>query len=107
MIAEQLDFRFEEQRRSGVSLAFAILPVLHAVLIVYAIRNYNPVSQAGQATPMVHYVELIRQNKQFTEAPGPKTDTAPITAPFSDANRRASMPEPTGPKPTKRPGEGG
>jgi TonB family protein len=56
---------------------------------------------------MVHYVELIRQNPQFTEAPGPKANTAPLNAPFSDANRHASMPNPTGNKPTLRPGEGG
>src|SRR6266511_3790595 len=56
---------------------------------------------------MVHYVELIRQNPQFTEAPCPKTDSARLTAPYSDANRHASMPNPTGDKSTNRPGEGG
>jgi TonB family protein len=51
---------------------------------------------------------LIRQNpKQFTEAPGPKVDQPPISAPYSDANRRATMPHPTGDTPTPRPGEGG
>jgi TonB family protein len=32
---------------------------------------------------------------------------APLNAPFSDANRRASTPNPNGDKPTLRPGEGG
>src|SRR6185295_14825835 len=41
------------------------------------------------------------------EAPGPKTSSAPLSAPFSDANREASTPNPTGDKPTTRPGEGG
>ena len=50
-------------------------------------------------------MELIRQNPQFTEAPGPKTNNAPLSAPFSDANRSASMPHPTGDKPTLRPGQ--
>lgn len=104
---EHLDFVFEEKRRGGVSLAVAFSLVLHAVFIVYVIATYRPVTQADAATPMVRYVELIRQNKQFTEAPGPKTDTAPITAPYSNANRKASTPQPTGDKPTLRPGHGG
>ena len=104
---EHLDFVFEEKRRGGVSLAVALSLVLHAVFIVYVVATYRPVTQADAATPMVRYVELIRQNKQFTEAPGPKTDTAPITAPYSNANRKASTPQPTGDKPTLRPGNGG
>ena len=104
---EHLDFVFEDKRRNGVSVAIAVSILLHGILITYIVLNYRPVTQADQATPMVRYVELIRQNKQFTEAPGPKTDTAPINAPYSDANRKASMPKPTGDKPTTRPGEGG
>jgi TonB family protein len=54
---------------------------------------------------MMRYVELMQQNQQpFVEAPGPAVDQAPLRAPLSDANRRASMPEPTGLTPTKRPG---
>jgi TonB family protein len=70
------------------------------------VNSYRPVAKDAPAPPIARYVELIRQNRQFTEAPGPKVDSAPITAPFSDANRRASMPHPTGDKPTTRPGEG-
>jgi protein TonB len=107
MLDEQLDFTFEEKKRSGVSPAIALSIVLHTLFLAYIIYNYNPITAADRTTPMVRYVELIRQNKEFTEAPGPRTDTAPITAPYSDANRKASMPEPTGDMPTKRPGEGG
>ena len=106
-MAEQLDFVFEEKRRTGVSIAIAVSVVLHALFIVYVIANYRPVAGDQVTTPMTHYVELIRQNKQFTEAPGPATSTAPITAPYSDANRRASTPKPTGERPSTRPGEGG
>ena len=58
---------------------------------------------------MTRYVELIQQNpKEFVEAPGPKTDTAPLSAPLSDANRRASGPDPVlDAAPTNRPGDGG
>lgn len=57
---------------------------------------------------MLRYVELLRQNPQdFVEAPGPEVSKkAPLTAPLSDKNRKASMPEPTGPNPTTRPGDG-
>lgn len=56
---------------------------------------------------MIRYVELMRSNpKDFVEAPGQKLDRAPVTAPYSDANRRASMPQPTGDQPTNRPGDG-
>jgi TonB family protein len=107
MVEEKIDFVFEEKRRTGVSLAVTMSLILHAIFIVYVVATYHPVSQTDAVTPMVHYVELIRQNRQFTEAPGPKTKTAPITAPYSDANRKASMPQPTGDKPTLRPGESG
>ncbi len=105
---ESLDFVFEEKRPGhGASIAVALSIVFHAIFIAYIIANYHPVSNGDVPTPMVHYVELIRQNKQFTEAPGPKRDTAPLNAPYSDANRKASMPKPTGPTPTTRPGDGG
>ena len=104
---EQFDFIFVDERRSGVSTAVVVSLVFHVLFIVYIIYNYHPVSKGDAPTPMVHYVELIRQNPQFTEAPGPKVKSAPLTAPFSDANRRASTPHPTGEQPTARPGEGG
>ena len=106
---ERLDFVLEEKsRRGGVSAAIIVSLVLHALIATYIVLNYHPVTDVDKAAPMVRYVELIRRDPgQFTEAPGPKTDTAPITAPWSDANRRASMPKPTGDNPTPRPGERG
>jgi TonB family protein len=107
-LSDELHFDVEEgSRRGGVSAAVLVSLVLHALLIIYFIRNYRPVTESDRVTPMVHYVELIRQNPQFTEAPGAKTKTAPLNAAFSDANRRASMPNPTAEKPTTRPGQGG
>jgi len=71
------------------------------------VRTYKPVGTERVVTPIVHYVELMRQNRDFTEAPGQKQKSAPIDAPFSDANRKASAPERTGDQPTVRPGDGG
>jgi TonB family protein len=107
-LSDELHFEVaDEQRRGGVSAAVLISFLFHTALIVYLIKNYKPLTESDRATPMVHYVELIRQNPQFTEAPGPKTKSAPLNAPFSDATRRASTPNPNGTQPTPRPGEGG
>src|SRR5205085_2732263 len=80
--------------------------ILHALIVLYLVKSYRAPSKDAPAPPIARYVELIRQNPNFTEAPGPKTKTAPLTAPFSDANREASTPHPTGEEPTKRPGDG-
>jgi len=107
-LSEELQFVVEEgSRRGGVSAAVLVSAILHTLLVIFIIQHYHPITESDKATPMLHYVELIRQSPQFTEAPGAKTKTAPINAPFSDANRRASMPKPTGDQPTLRPGQGG
>ena len=108
-MSEELHFvvEDEEERRSNVSLAVIVSAIVHTLLVIFLVTHYHSVTTADQATPTVRYVQLLRQNPQFTEAPGAKTKTAKLNAPFSDANRHAAMPEPTGPKPTIRPGEGG
>ena len=107
-MSEQLQFVVEDSsRRGGVSAAVLVSIIIHTLLLIYIVRHYHPVTDADRTTPMVHYVELIRQNPQFTEAPGPKTKTASLNALYSDANRHASTPNPAGDKPTLRPGPGG
>ncbi len=101
----------DERPRRGVSIAVLASVVLHAVLIVWLVKNYHPVSAADSAPPIARYVELIRQNpqqdRQFVEAPGQKLRQAPPTAhQLSDANREASAPHPTGNTPTPNPGNG-
>jgi TonB family protein len=105
---EQLEFIVEEEERpAGVSWSVIASIVAHAALILWVIHSYHPVQPGDAAPPIAKYVELIRQNpRDFTEAPGPKIDKAPITAPLSDANRKASTPQPTGDTPTRRPGDG-
>lgn len=81
--------------------------VLHTLLILFLIRIYHPIRPDDKATPIAHYIELIKQNpRAFTEAPGPTIDKTPLNAPYSDANRRASGPKPAGEQPTIRPGDG-
>ncbi len=103
LIAEQE----ESSWRGGVSWPVIASFIVHIALIIWLVNSYRPVQSGDAAPPIARYVQLIRQNpKDFTEAPGPKTKTAPMNAPFSDANRKASTPKPTGETPTLRPGDG-
>lgn len=106
---EQIEFVVEPKRRTteDVSTSVVVSLVVHTLLIIVLIRAYHPVRSDDKPVPIARYVELIRQNPQdFTEAPGPARERAPLNAPWSDANRRASAPQPTGDKPTNRPGDG-
>lgn len=98
----------EKQKAGGLSLAVIVSLVLHSAFLLWFIRAYREAPVVAKNVPIARYVELIQQKqkpKKFTEAPGPAIDKSPLNAPFSNANRRASMPEPTGLTPTKRPGE--
>jgi TonB family protein len=99
----------EKPKAGGLSLSVIVSLVLHVALILWFRHAQRTAPSAARNVPISRYVELIQQQpKQFTEAPGPAVDRKPLHAPLSDANRRASMPEPTGLTPTKRPGnEGG
>lgn len=106
---EQLDFLAEEEPswRSGVSWSVIVSIVVHVGLIVWFVFMYHPVTSEKSTAPIPRYITLMRQNPDFVEAPGKKVPTAPLNAPYSNANRKASMPKPTGDQPTRRPGEGG
>ena len=107
---ERINLVVEEgQKAQGVSGAVVASVVVHALLIVFLILSYKPVGSVdAKNVPIARYVELIKQNpKDFVEAPGRAVDKAPLNAPYSDANRRAAMPKPTGDTPTIRPGDGG
>jgi len=100
----------DSEPRRGASVAVIASIIVHILLITWMALNYHPVTASDTAQPMVRYVELIRQNpqqdRQFVEAPGKKLEH-PVDSPnFSDANREASMPKPTGDQPTSRPGNG-
>jgi TonB family protein len=99
----------EERRKAGgLSVPVAVSVVFHALLLLWLIYSYKAIPPAAQDVPITRYIELMKQNpKEFTEAPGPAVEHAPVHAPLSDKNRRASMPEPTGSQPTTRPGNGG
>jgi periplasmic protein TonB len=96
----------EKQKAGGLSLSVVASLVLHSIFILWFLHSHLAAPAAAKNVPIARYVELIQQNpRQFTEAPGPAIDRAPLNAPLSDANRKASMPEPTSLTPTKRPGD--
>ena len=96
----------EKQKAGGLSLSVIVSLVLHSAFILWFLQAHRAAPAAAKNVPIARYVELIQQNpRQFTEAPGPAVDKTPLNAPHSDANRKASMPEPSGLTPTKRPGD--
>ncbi len=95
----------EPPKAGGLSLSVIVSLVLHAAFVIWFLQSQRGPAPVAKNDPMLRYVELMQQNAQeFVEAPGPAIDKAPLRAPLSDANRKASMPEPTGLTPTKRPG---
>jgi TonB family protein len=98
----------EKRKAGGLSLSTFVSLILHVALILWFRSSYRPAESAINDAPIPRYIELMKQNPQeFVEAPGPAIDKTPLRAPLSDRNRKASMPEPTGPNPTTRPGDGG
>ena len=109
MQEERFDLIVEEDERpGGVPYSVVVSVVLHVALVIFLIKNMHPVAEANIPAPIVHFVELMRQNpQQFVEAPGAKIKMKPSAdAPMSDANRKAASPQPTGDKLTTRPGDG-
>jgi TonB family protein len=107
-VQEDIDLIITEPKRraGGISAAVVVSLVFHSFLIALFIRTYRNAATPEKVVPIARYVQLITRNPQdFVEAPGPKVHIAPLTAPLSDANRRAAMPKPTGEKPTLRPGD--
>ena len=98
----------EDERPGGVPYSVVVSVVLHVAFLIFLIKNMHPAAEANIPAPIVHYVELMRQNpQQFVEAPGAKIKMKPSAeAAMSDANRKAASPEPTGDKLTTRPGDG-
>src|SRR6202171_1667601 len=110
---EHLDFLIDDAPQDegggGIRIPWSVVVsfILHVIFITWVVLNYHAPRADAVRTPMVQYVELMRQQpKDFTQAPGQKSAAKPINAPFSDANRKAATPKPTGEQPTLRPGDG-
>ncbi|HEY0144158.1 MAG TPA: energy transducer TonB [Thermoanaerobaculia bacterium] len=98
----------EEKRKPGrFSLAVVVSAIVHALLFYWAGR-YRP-DPPPPYIPIQRFVDLTPGDpREFVEAPGRKVDQKPLNAPLSDANRRASGPNPVEGMPrTNRPGDGG
>ncbi len=106
-----MDLIGEPPKGRGIGPAVTISVVLHAALLMLFTlnRQAEPVQSSEEAA---RFVQILRQapqsTPQFEQAPGPAIEQrVSPDAPFSNANRRATMPDPTGDQPTQRPGEGG
>ncbi|MHB0969317.1 MAG: energy transducer TonB [Thermoanaerobaculia bacterium] len=106
---QQFHLLDEAPKDRGLSIGAVASFALHAAVVgALALAYAEP---QRPAEPPVRYVELMSAmpqqpaERQFVEAPGPEINRTPSAdAAYSDANRRASMPSPTGDQPTKRPG---
>jgi TonB family protein len=110
---ERFDLLVEEPYREvarGVPYSVVFSIAVHAALIFWLATHVSRVAPEAVSAPIVHYVELMRQNpveRTFTEAPGAKIKNAPRPdAAFSDANRHAASEQRTGDQLTMRPGDG-
>lgn len=108
-VDQQFHLLDEAPADRGLSIGAVVSFALHAAVVAALALAYTEPQKPADAP--VRYVELMPElprhaaERQFVEAPGPKLDRAlSAGAAFSDANRRASMPSPTGDQPTKRPG---
>ena len=112
MHEERFDLLVEEpdHETRGVPWSVVFSVAVHAVLIAWLATHVTKVAPEAVSAPIVHYVELMRQNpvdRTFTEAPGEKIKNAPRPdAAFSDANRKAMSEQRTGDQLTTRPGDG-
>jgi TonB family protein len=102
----------EKRKTGGLSIAVIVSLVLHSALVIWFMTRPREIAPVAASNSMVRYVELLQQQQQqkpreFVEAPGAEAaKRAPLTAPLSNKNRQASIPEPTGSTPTNRPGDG-
>ena len=90
----------EPRRGNGIGVAVSL--AAHFGILTLLWFRYSAPIEVQQ--PRLRYVQLMNQARTFTEAPGPRVETAPPNAAFSDANRRATTPRPMGTEPTSRPG---
>jgi len=109
---EDLEFLIDDappEEPGGLRIPWSVVVslVFHVLFLIWFVTTYKPVvATTPVPTENLRFVQLMRQPpKDFTQAPGQKTNVAPLNAPLSDANRKASMPKPTGDQPTLRPGE--
>jgi len=115
----------ERREEEGAGGALILSIVLHSLLIIFLFVKQTAPKPVEE--PPLRYVDIVEQqpeavpvpitppgqqqsappNRQHLEAPGPEVGQAPPDAPLSNANRRATIPSPTGDQPTNRPGVGG
>lgn len=99
----------------GTALGVGVSLTLHVAALLFAFLSIRETPRLKEEP--LRYVELVppamapltpaAPPRNFVEAPGAAIEEPPApNAPLSDANRRASTPNPSGTTPTRRPGDG-
>ena len=104
-LERQIELLAEPPKSPGIALAVIASVIVHSALLLFMWLKRPEVGRPPDPS-LVRFVELMRQ-PAFVEAPGPKVESAPLTAPYSNADRRASSPVATGAERTNRPGSEG
>lgn len=103
-----IDIYGETESRGGLIAAVAISLALHLTITAVWLSRQPDVAAVATGEPL-RYVDLQAPASPppVVEAPGSEVEHAPRRdAALSDANRQASTPDPRGPIPTTRPGDG-
>ncbi|MCM2315161.1 MAG: TonB family protein [Thermoanaerobaculia bacterium] len=109
-----LDYVEEKPKRGDLSLGVILSMAVHVTILSFLIAHHMK-APTQEATLPARFVELVPQVPQqaqeqqrqpnITDAPGPERANPRPDASLSDANRRASRPNPTDRPPTLTPGD--
>lgn len=114
-VHDLLDYVEEKPKRGDLSLGVMLSVAVHVTILSFVIAHHLKAPTVETALP-ARFVELVpsmpqqqqQQQRQpnITDAPGPQRANPRPDASLSDADRRASRPNPTDRPPTLNPGDG-
>ncbi|MGK2858394.1 MAG: energy transducer TonB [Thermoanaerobaculia bacterium] len=108
-----LDYVEDKPKRGDLSLGVILSMAVHITVLSFLIAHHLKVP-AQEATLPARFVELVpappqqaqqQQQPNITDAPGPQRANPRPDSSLSDADRRASRPNPTDRPPTLTPGD--
>ena len=105
-----LDYVEDKPKRGDLSLGVILSMAVHVTILSFLIAHHLK-APTQEATLPARFVELVpaipkqEQQPNITDAPGPQRANPRGDASLSDADRRASRPNPTDRPPTLTPGD--
>lgn len=112
-VHDLLDYVEDKPRRGDLSLGVLVSIAVHltvlSFLFVYSLRSPEQETQVParfvELVPQLPQSQRQQQEPPVTEAPGPKRSNPRPDAPLSNADRKASRPNPIDAPPTLMPGD--